>query len=74
LARFFLRICDELGSCVDVKHDLKLDGGVVEVGLEQVSDLLGQIEDAADELESDNMEKWPDNFDLEKLRGKGRAK
>lgn len=74
MARFILRICDEKGSCVDVKHDLKLEGHVVEVDLDRTEDLLGQIENAVDELESDNLENWSDNFDVKKLRGKGRAK
>lgn len=68
-----LQVCNRAGECTFVKTErpLVLEGAVVQIATEEVSDVIEAISNADDELNADNTP-WPDNFDLKKVRERSR--
>lgn len=65
-----LNVCNRDGSCirVDLPRPVLVEGVVVNVMAEDVTELCERLQCVADELELEDQTPWENNFDLKKLR------
>ena len=42
---FILRLCDHRGECLEVDHDLRIDGRVVEIAVHKLDGLMEALSD-----------------------------
>lgn len=45
-----IRVCDHRGECIDVLHNLRIIGNVIEIDTHEIDELIGALDDAEFQL------------------------